>query len=68
MATTTREVAADVQVTGILDMRMNPVQNLNTDLDMYPSQPHHGASKAYVDSLRDDIVSNLPNEVDNGEF
>lgn len=64
----TREVAAEVQVTGILDMRRNPVQNLNTNLSIYPSQPHHGTSKAYVDSLRDDIVNNLPNEVDNGEF
>ena len=64
----TKIVAADVQVTGIMDMRQNPIQNLNTDLSTYPSQPHHGASKAYVDSLRDDIVANLPNEVDNGEF
>ena len=65
---TTREVAADVQVTGILDMRGNPVQNSQTDLDLYPLEPHHGASKAYVDALRDEIVVNLPDEVDNGEF
>ena len=64
----TRVVAADVQVTGTMDMRLNPVQNLNTNLNVYPTQPHHGASKIYVDTLRDDIVSNLPNEVDNGEF
>ena len=68
MASTTREVAADVQVTGVLDMRQNPVQNLNTNLALYPTQPHHGTSKAYVDSLRDDIVANLPNQVDNGVF
>ena len=65
---TTRAVAADVQVTGILDMRQNPVQNLQTDLTQYPTQDHHGASKIYVDTLRDGIVANLPNEVDNGEF
>ena len=65
---TTRVVAADVQVTGTLDMRGNPVQNLLTDLDKYPLEPHHGASKAYVDFLRDNIVVSLPDEVDNGEF
>lgn len=64
----TRIVSADVQVTGVLDMRQNPVQNLSTNLDVYPSQPHHGASKLYVDTLRDEIVADLPNEVDNGEF
>ena len=64
----TRTVTAEVQVTGVLDMRNNPVQNLNTNLDVYPSQPHHGATKLYVDTLRDGIVADLPTEVDNGEF
>lgn len=64
----TRTVAAEVQVTGILDMQRNPVQNLNTNLDLYPTEPHHGVPKLYVDTLRDDIVANLPSEVDNGEF
>ena len=65
---TTRAVAADVQVTGTLDMRQNPVQNLQTNLALYPLEPHHGASKAYVDSLRDGIVSGLADDIDNGEF
>ena len=65
---TTRRVAADVQVTGVLDMQQNPVQNLNTNLDLYPTQDHQGASKIYVDTLRDEIVTNLPEVVDNGEF
>ena len=64
----TRTVAADVQVTGVLDMRQNPIQNLNTNLAIYPTQPHEGASKIYVDTLRDGIVASLPDEVDNGEF
>ena len=64
----TRQVAADVQVTGILDMRRNPVQNLQTDLTRYPLEEHHGASKIYVDTMRDDIVAGLPDLVDNGEF
>ena len=65
---TTRRVAADVQVTGVLDMQQNPVQNLNTNLDLYPTQDHQGASKIYVDTLRDEIVANLEEEIDNGEF
>ena len=68
---TTKIVAADVQVTGTMDMRQNPIQNLNTDLSVYPLQEHHGASKAYVDDLRDTIdteVQNLVNLVDNGDF
>jgi len=64
----TRIAAAEVQVTGILDMRQNPVQNLQTDLSRYPLEPHHGASKLYVDTLRDEIVGSLPDEIDNGEF
>ena len=71
MASTTKIVAADVQVTGVLDMRGNPVQNLNTDTLLYPTEPHQGASKAYVDELRDALdleVQNLTDLVDNGEF
>ena len=64
----TRIVAADVQITGVLDMRQNPIQNLNTNLDVYPTEIHHGASKAYVDALRDEIVAGLPETVNNGEF
>ena len=65
---TTRIVSADVQGTGTLDMRNNPVQNLNTNLELYPSEPHHGVSKLYVDTLRDEIVASIDDEVDNGEF
>ena len=64
----TRTVAADVQVTGVLDMRFNPIQNLQTDTEKYPLEDHHGASKVYVDLLRDSIVQDLPETVDNGEF
>lgn len=64
----TRVTAADVQITGILDMRMNQVTGLQTDLAIYPTQPSDGASKAYVDSVRDNIVDNLPNTADNGTY
>ena len=71
MASTTKIVAADVQVTGVLDMRGNPVQNLVTNTSAYPTEDHQGASKAYVDELRDALdqeVQNLTDLVDNGDF
>ena len=68
MASTTRVTAADVQITGILDMRMNAVTGLETDLRLYPIDAQQGASKKYVDAVRDDIVANLPITADNGTF
>ena len=64
----TRVTAADVQITGILDMRYNPIQNLSVDLAEYPTQPHQGATKIYVDTLRDEIIEGLPDTADNGEY
>ena len=64
----TRVTAADVQITGTLDMRYNPIQNLSVDLTEYPTEPHQGATKLYVDTLRDEIIEGLPDTADNGEF
>ena len=64
----TRVTAADVQITGTLDMRYNSIQNLSVDLAEYPTEPHQGATKIYVDTLRDEIVAGLPDTADNGEF
>jgi len=64
----TRVTAADVQITGTLDMRYHPIQNLNVNLQEYPTEPHQGASKIYVDTLRDEIVAGLPDTADNGEY
>ena len=64
----TKIVSADVQVTGTLDMRDFEIVGLNTDVTQYPSDPDMGASKAYVDFVRDGIVSNLPDEVNNGVY
>lgn len=64
----TRVEAADVQITGILDMRQNNITDLETDLAVYPTQPDDGATKKYVDSVRDGIVANLPNNADNGTY
>lgn len=64
----TRITAADVQITGTLDMRFHPIEGLNTNLDEYPIEPHQGASKIYVDTLRDEIVAGLPTTADNGVF
>lgn len=64
----TRVAAADVQITGVLDMRENRVTGLTTDLNMYPSSPRDGATKAYVDAAKDQIQAALPTEVNNGTF
>lgn len=64
----TKITAADVQITGVLDMRQNPVQNLETDLTLYPTEDHQGATKIYVDTLRDQIIAGLPDVADNEEY
>jgi hypothetical protein len=63
----TRVTAADVQITGKLDMRMHEITGLDTDLDHYPRFDDQGASKKYVDTLRDEVVANLT-DVDNGDY
>ena len=68
MASINRTVAADVQVTGTLDMRSFKITGLNTDLSQYPTDADEGASKLYVDTVRDGIVANLPTEVNNGIY
>ncbi len=65
---TTRVSAADVQITGTLDMRDHEVTGLQTDLTLYPLRDDQGTTKIYVDSVRDEIVSGLPTLVDNGDF
>lgn len=67
-ASLTKTESADVQITGVLDMRMNWITDLETDLAIYPVEPDHGATKKYVDSVRDEIAANLPLNADNGEF
>jgi hypothetical protein len=63
-----RVTAADVQITGVLDMRSYKVTGLITDLGLYPTEPDQGASKKYVDTQRDAIIAALPSDVDNGIF
>ena len=63
----TRVTAADVQITGTLDMRLHEITGLDTDLLNYPLQDDQGASKKYVDQLRDDVVAGLV-DVDNGDY
>ena len=68
MASTTRATAADVQITGVLDMRQNWITDLETDLTVYPVEPDHGATKHYVDNALNGILSEIPMSADNGEF
>ena len=65
---TTKVTAAEVQITGVLDMRKHAVKNLETDLTLDPLEDHHGASKIYVDSVRDQIIAGLPDVADNEEY
>jgi hypothetical protein len=64
----TRITGADVQITGLLDMRMNRVTGLNTNTAVYPADGSDGASKIYVDQQRDFILANIPVTADNGSF
>jgi len=64
----TRAHAANVQITGLLDMRMHEVTGLETDLELYPLTDDQATTKIYVDSVRDEIVNGLPELVDNGAF
>lgn len=68
MASTSRTTAADVQISGILDMNGYKITGLETDITKYPLDDSNGASKIYVDSVRDDAVGNLLSLVDGGEF
>ena len=69
MASTSTSVkSAPIQVTGTVDMRNNSIKGLETDLTLYPTVDSDGASKKYVDSVRDDILTQLPLYVDNGSF
>ncbi len=63
-----RVTAADVQITGILDMRQYNVSGLETDLALYPTLPDQGASKKYVDAQRDIILAALPGDIDDGIY
>jgi hypothetical protein len=64
----TRITGAEVQITGILDMRQNRLTGLETNTAVYPSADDDGASKKYVDEQRIDILNNLPVNADNGSY
>lgn len=49
-------------------MRNNRVTGLNTNVAVYPSEPDEGASKAYVDYQKAQILAALPTNADNGIF
>ena len=68
MASTTRTTAADVQISGILDMNGYNITSLETDLNQFPLEDSDGASKIYVDTTVSDTVNNLLDLVDGGEF
>lgn len=64
----TRVSGARVQITGTLDMRGNRVTGLDSNVSLYPNSPDEGASKAYVDAQKQQILTQLPTSADNGAF
>ena len=68
MASINKVVANDIQISGTLDMRNHRITNLETDLAAYPLDDDQAATKKYVDTLRDNVVSGLATLVDNGTF
>ncbi len=68
MASTTKAFAADFQITGVLDMQQNEVTNLETDLAVYPTEVDQGATKIYVDSVKEDLLNELLTLADNGSY
>ena len=64
----TRVTAADVQISGVLDMRSYQITGLETDLALYPTEPGQGVTKKYVDAQRDKIIAALPGDIDDGVF
>ena len=68
MASITRTTAADVQISGVLDMNSYNIVNLETDLKKFPTADSDGASKIYVDTAISDGVNKLLALVDGGEF
>ncbi len=68
MASTTKAFAADFQITGVLDMQQNEVTNLETDLAVYPTEVDQGATKIYVDSVKEDLINELLTLADNGSY
>ena len=64
----TRVTAADVQITGVLDMQSNSITGMETNLSVYPTQDDQAATKKYVDTAKAEIVASLPSQVNNGEY
>ena len=64
----TRITAADVQISGVLDMRSYQITGLETDLTVYPKDPDQAVTKKYVDAQRAKIIAALPGTLDDGVY
>ena len=64
----TKITAADVQITGVLDMRSFNISGLETDLLVYPTENDQAVTKKYVDVQRDKIIAALPGDIDDGVY
>lgn len=68
MASTDVISGANVQITGTLDMRENPIIGLISDVNVYPLSSSDGATKAYVDYQKAQIQASLPALANNGTY
>lgn len=68
MANTDVATGANVQVTGTMDMRGNPITGLVSDVNAYPVSASDGATKAYVDYQKAQIQADLPSLANNGTY
>jgi len=68
MASTDVISGANVQITGTLDMRGNPITGLISDVNAYPLSSGDGATKAYVDYQKAQIQASLPALANNGTY
>jgi len=58
------EHTTNFEITGILNMSGNRIEGLAP----VPDEPSEAVSKSYVDQLKKEIESRLPDLLDNGNF
>ena len=63
-----RVKADDFQVSGTLDMRHHKIEGMETDLTKYPVEEHQAATKIYLDSLAEYVLTGMFENADNGDY
>lgn len=63
-----RVKADDFQVSGTLDMRHHKIEGMETDVSKYPVEEHQAATKIYLDSLAEYVLTTMSETADNGDY